>query len=77
MVLITGCGVPFQIENKFDNYVLELGLGDAFPIDNQLEISGFKAWLGGATLSIESPLESDGFEAWLGGALPNRKPTGK
>ena len=69
MVLIAVCAVPFQIE-KFDNYVLELGLGGAFPIGNQLEMYGFKAWFGGAPLQIENPLESDGFEAWLGGSPP-------
>ena len=77
MVLIAVCVVPFQIELQLENYVLELGLGGAFPIDNQLGKYGFKAWFGGAPLSIESPLESDGFEAWPGGAPSNRKPIRK
>ena len=37
MVLIAVCAVPFRIELQLENYVLELGLGGAFPIDNQVE----------------------------------------
>ena len=73
MVLIAVCVVPFQIELQLENYVLELGLGGAFPIDNQLGKYGFKAWFGGAPLPIENHLEVMALKLGLGGPLPIEK----